>query len=578
MDRLLTMKDAVSFRMASLVLIILAIVIYIPSLGNGFVWDDGSNVAQKITLPGVAGLVRIWTDPFANQRYYPITHTAFWIDYSLWGLRPLPYHVNNILLLALTAVLIYAILRRLAVPGAWLAAAIFVVHPVTVETVAWVTERKNLLSGALFFGSALAYLLYARIGEKSADECAGRRASRTMYCASLGLFVCALLSKTATCPLPLVLVLILWWKRDRLRWREMRPLLPFFAAAIAMGAVTTLLEKHLGASGSVWNLTLIERTLVAGRALWFYAAKIFYPVGIMFIYPRWSVDPKAAWQYFYPVAAVAMLVTLWLLRKRTGKGPLVAVLYFMVMVGPTLGFLNIYFARFSFVQDHFQYLGSVGLITMGAFALAKGLDIARGPNTSARASVVVSVLVLVILGSASWREQPKYYDEESLWRASIASNPSAAIAHINLGVLLMDRDDMNEAGTELARAVQLAPRYTEGWCNYGRWLDLSGKPAKARDCYRKALDLRPSSISALTNIAAADLELGRLDLAEAEARRALKRNNRVPEAHTTLGVALARQGKTREAIVHFKAAVRLAPGNSAYQENLGKALYGDGLF
>jgi len=570
MHELLTMRSGAYFRVGAVCLVVLAVAVYIPSFTNGFVWDDSDNVAQKASLTGVAGLVRIWTDPFANQQYYPITHTTFWIEHSLWGLAPLPYHVDNILLHALCAVFILAILRRLAVPGAWLAAAFFVVHPVNVESVAWITERKNVLSGAFFFASALAYLSYARIGDAPPDKRSGGQSRRGMYWCSLGLFVCALLSKTATCPLPLALVLILWWKKDRLRGRDMYPLLPFVGVAAAMGVVTTLLEKHLGAAGSVWNMTLLEKTLVAGRALWFYAAKAFWPAGIIFIYPRWTVDPRAAWQYLYPVAALIVFAGLWLLRKRMGKGPLVAVLYFLVMVGPALGFLNIYFARYSFVQDHFQYLGSIGLLAPVAFVLARGAETKAGPR--AGLCVVVACLIVVVLASISWGEQHKYLNEESLWRATIAANPSAAIAHSNLGKLLLDRGDTNEAGVEIARALRLGPQYAEMWCNYGIWLIKFDSPAKAVPYFRRSLELNPFYIPALTNIALADLKRGRVDLAEKDARHALKLDDRLPDAHNILGIALIHRRNIEEAIIHFRAALSLDPGNPGYQRNLDLAL------
>lgn len=571
------MRSPASFRVGAVCLVILAAVVYIPSLGNGFVWDDGDNVAQKSTLTGIAGLGRIWTDPLANQQYYPLTHTTFWIEYSLWGLAPLPYHVDNILLHALCAVLILAILRRLAVPGAWLAAAFFVVHPVNVESVAWITERKNVLSGAFFFASALAYLAYARIGSTSPpDKRSDGQSCRGMYWWSLGLFICAVLSKTATCPLPLAVMLILWWKKDRLRGRDIYPLLPFLGVAAAMGVVTTLLERHLGASGSVWNLTLIGKTLVAGRALWFYAAKTFWPANIIFIYPRWTVDAGAAWHYLYPVAALTVFAALWLLRRRIGKGASVAVLYFVIMVGPALGFLNIYFARYSFVQDHFQYFGSIGLMALGAFVLAKCAEIEVGHPHSRRLRaglcVAVAGLIAVVLGSISWSGQHKYLNEESLWRATIAANPAAAIAHSNLGKLLLDRGDTDEAGVEIERALRLGPQYAEMWCNKGIWLIMFDGPAKAIPYFRKALELNPSYVPALTNAALADLKLGRLDLAGREARRALQINNRLPDAHNILGILLVNRGSIAEAIVHFKAALRLDPGNPGYQQNLDRAL------
>lgn len=576
MYELLMMRSTASFRIGAVCLVILAAIVYIPSLGNGFVWDDGDNVAQKATLTGLTGLVRTWTDPLANQQYYPITHTVFWMDYTLWGLAPLPYHLGNILLLGLTAVLILAILRRLNVPGAWLAAALFVVHPMNVESVAWVTELKNMLSGAFFFASALAYLAYARIGDKPPEGHSKQRGKTGMYWASLGLFGCALLSKTATCPLPAAILLVLWWKRDRLRGRDVYPLLPFFGAAAAMGVVTTLLERHLGASGSVWNVPLLDKTLIAGRALCFYAGKILWPANIMFIYPRWTIDGRAILQYVYPIAAVAALSVLVLLRRRIGKGPSVAALYFLILLGPALGFLNIYFARYSFVQDHFQYLGSVGLISLCAAGIALCAESRRArrfsPSLRNGMLFVVAGLLLLVLGSISWCEQGEYRSEETLWRATIKANPSAAIAHGNLGKMLLERGDSREAGAELRCALRLGPQYEEMWSNYGTWLSRSNRQAESIPYFRKALELNPRYIPALTNVALADLKLGHVDMAGQEAEHALQLDGRIADAHNIMGIVLIQRRDIDGAIMHFEAAIGLDPSNAGYQRNLDRAL------
>ncbi len=252
---------------------------------GGFIWDDDDYVQDNPTLRSLAGLGQIWFQPGATRQYYPLVHTTYWLEYRLWGLDPTGYHVVNVILHALSAVVVWRILSRLQVPGAWAAAALFALHPVHVESVAWITERKNALSGAFYLSAAWAYLRYE----------AARRPR--WYGAALVLFAAALLSKTVTCTLPAALLLVLWWKGQTPMRRPAVALGPFFVLAVAMSAVTVWMERHsVGAWGPEWDLSLVERGLIAGRALWFYAAKLLVPLDLAFIYLRWAIDATAIWQ------------------------------------------------------------------------------------------------------------------------------------------------------------------------------------------------------------------------------------------------------------------------------------------
>ncbi|HOW19171.1 MAG TPA: O-GlcNAc transferase, partial [Phycisphaerae bacterium] len=333
-------------------LLLLALAVYIPAMRGGFVWDDDDYVTENRTLRSLDGLGRIWFDIRATPQYYPLVFTSFWLEYHLWDSRPGGYHVVNILLHGTSAVLLWLVLRRLAVPGAWFAAAVFAVHPVHVESVAWITERKNVLSGVFYLSAALVWLRFAGLDCPRAAE--PRR--RSLYAIGLFLFACALLSKSVTASLPAALLLVLWWKRGRIARGDFLPLVPFFALGAVMGLITAWVERHhVGAEGAEWALSAAERCLIAGRALWFYAAKLIWPVRLTFIYPRWPIDSGVWWQYLYPIAAVAAIGLLWGLRRRIGRGPLVAVLFFAITLAPALGFFDVYPMRYSFVADHFQY-------------------------------------------------------------------------------------------------------------------------------------------------------------------------------------------------------------------------------
>ena len=349
---------------------------YYPAWHGGLLWDDDAHVTRS-ELRSAAGLWRIWFDLGATQQYYPLTHSAYWAQYQVFGDATFGYHAANIALHALSAFLLALTLRRLDVPGAWLAAGVFALHPVHVESVAWITELKNTLSGVFYLGSALAYVRF--------DD---RRESRH-YAAALILFVLALLGKTVTATLPAALLVVLWWRRGHLRWRaNVRPLVPFFVIGAAAGLTTAWVEETLiGARGAGFELTVIERCLVAGRAVWFYLGTLVWPANLTFVYPRWQIDPQELTQFLYPLAVIALLAALWLLRNRV-RAPLAALLIFCGTLLPALGFLNVYPFRYSYVADHFQYLASIPILTL----IAAAVTIALGRHTSNRRTMAATNL------------------------------------------------------------------------------------------------------------------------------------------------------------------------------------------
>ena len=244
-----------AFWLFAAAIVPITLLAYLPAWHGGFVWDDDGHVTKE-ALRSVAGLWRIWFEPGATQQYYPVVHSAFWLQFRAWGLDTTGYHIVNILLHASSACLLAVLLRRIGARGAWLAGAIFALHPVQVESVAWITELRNTLSGVFYFGAALTYLHF--------DE----RRTRGLYLAALGLFSLALLSKSVTSTLPLGLLIVFWWQRGRIHWRrDVRPLMPFLAAGVAAGAMTVWMERaFIGAEGAAFDFTLIERALIAGRA------------------------------------------------------------------------------------------------------------------------------------------------------------------------------------------------------------------------------------------------------------------------------------------------------------------------
>ncbi len=485
---------------AAAALVLATILAYLPALDAGFLWDDDAYVTHNLAVRSPDGLARIWLEPWASPQYYPVTLSSFWLEYRLWGQAPRGYHLTNVLLHAASAVLVWRILRRLAVPGAWVASAFFALHPVHVESVAWITERKNVLSGLFFLLSLLAWLSFSPLVE-------AKRGNPRFWAPSFLLFLCALGSKTVTGSLPAVLLLLSFWKRGRIVARDALALVPFFAAGAAMGSLTGWLEKHrVGAWGPDWDLSFVERLLVAGRAVWFYAGKLVWPAGLSFVYPRWEIDASAASQWLWPLAAIATLAALWLARGALGRGPLTAVLYFGGALFPALSFVNVFPMLYSFVADHFQYLASLGLLSLAAAGAASGIRRTLGETKRARGvGAALSLLALSMLAAATWSRASVYRDQETLWRDTIRKNPGAWMARANLASLL--HASAPQSSDPAARERMLA---------------------EAEQEYLASLSLRPGNSPARMNLAHLYEERGLTDLAEKEFATAAAQPNRYP--------------------------------------------------
>jgi tetratricopeptide (TPR) repeat protein len=551
-----------AWLMATL-LVLATLIAYQPLWHAGFIWDDDDYVTANWTLHNLDGLKHIWFDTTATPQYYPLVHTTYWLEYHIWKLNPLGYHIVNVLLHALGAILLWRVLAMLELPGAWLAAAIFALHPVNVESVAWVTERKNVLSAVFFFAAAWAYLRFA--GKWESKE---RRWN--WWVVALLLFVCALLSKTVACSLPAALLLACWWKKGRLELRDVLPTIPFLIAGLWLGLQTARLEQnHVGARGSDWAFSFAERCLIAGRALWFYIGKLVWPEQLTFIYPRWHIDTGIWRQWLFPVAALAAVAALWLARKRIGRGPLAAVLFFAGTLFPALGFFNVFPMLFSFVADHFQYLASAGIIALAAAGIT--VAAARLGRNFSFLKFACCGLMLLALGTLTWRQTKMYADAETLWQTTLRQNPQCWLAHNNLGVALLDKGLVDEATAHFQTALAIRPQYPGAYNNLGTALMHTGQVNGAIANFQKALQLDSNYAEAFNNLGAALLRKGQTNEAIASCQKALQIKPGYADAHNNLGSALIQKGQTDEAMIQFQQALQLNPDYAEAQYNLANA-------
>jgi tetratricopeptide (TPR) repeat protein len=519
------------------------------------------------------------------------TLTTFWAEYQLWGLAPFGYHLNNIILHALNAFLLWIVLSRLKVPGAMLAAALFAIHPVHVESVAWVTERKNVLSGFFYLLSLLCYLRFSRsFGDdrdltiQPADQPEASDDGWRFYAVSLIFFAAALLSKTITATLPAVILVLIWWKNGAIRKRDIVRLIPFFILGIGFGLTTAWLETyHVGAQGKDFAYGFVERCLIAGRALWFYLYKLVWPQTLMFIYPRWEIDPAKWWQYLFPASFGLTLIGLFLFRRRIGRGPLAAMLIFAGSLFPALGFLNVYPHRFSFVADHFQYLASIAIIAlMAAFVTVTGAVVFTSRNKQFMYGLVV-VLLLFNLGLKSACQAFCYTDAVALWEDTIAQNEDCWMAYNNLGAAYFDRKEYAKAESALLTALKIRPNFELAHSNIG-FLYLSRNDLeKALLHYNRLLELYSDQSGAepwtskwilpfvYANLGKLHSLQGQYEKAVFAFGRALPLLPKDASLHNDLGVALYSYGEVGQAIAHFKRALEILPDYREAKYNLDRA-------
>ncbi|TMP95943.1 MAG: tetratricopeptide repeat protein [Verrucomicrobia bacterium] len=575
-----------------LLLAAVTVFMYQPAWNGGFIWDDDAYVTNNELLTAPDGLRRIWFSLDSPSQYFPLVYSTFRIEHALWGLNPTGYHWVNLLLHVANALLVWRLLARLRVPGAWLAGAIFALHPVQVESVAWITERKNVLMAFFFLLTLLAWIAFV-------DEWTKR--PWRFYALALVLYVLALSAKTTACTLPAALLLILWLQKKPISWQRILQVIPFFFLGLGMGLVTVWWERyHQGTSRTLFAfLSPIERFLIASRAVWFYLSKLIWPSNLTFIYPKWNISPAHPLDYVWLLAGIALCAVIYFARRYVGRSVEVAAAFFVATLSPVLGFIMLYTFRYTFVADHYQYLASIGPIALasaGVATLACTFKRSRPLILSAAGCVTVTLALL------TWRQAAMYADIEALWRTTLKGNPECWMAHNNLGIALFQKGDtddaiahyrttlemqpdfwdaeynlgiallskgqVDEAIAHCSNAVRIAPNDPDAQVALGNALLQKGRIDDAIVYYQKALSIRPEYFLAHHSLGHAFLEKGEIDAAISHCRAALLIQPENADAHTNLAIALDEKGQTAEAIQHYQKALEISPQSISALTNL----------
>ncbi|MFL6590360.1 MAG: tetratricopeptide repeat protein [Chthoniobacterales bacterium] len=541
-----------SFWIWGLLLVGATILAYQPAGRASFIWDDDVYVTANKLLTAPDGLGRIWFSLESPSQYFPLVYTTFRLEHAIWGLNPAGYHWVNILLHAANALVLWQLLRLLRIRGAWFAAALFALHPVHVESVAWITERKNVLMGFFFL---LALICWTRFVEQRS------RNKWRWYGLAIACYALALFSKTTACTLPAALLLILWLRHDAITWRRIGQIVPFVVLGIAMGLVTIWWERyHQGTQGTLFAIGLPERFLIASRAFWFYLGKLVWPAHLSFSYPHWEISAGHLADYVWVAAIAALAVAIYFGRRRAGRSPEVGLVFFAATLAPVLGFIMLYTFRYSFVADHYQYLASIGPLALVAAATTTAFAFLRREQRFLQP--VICGAILLLLGFRTWAQCGAYSDPESLWRAVIAENPQSWMAHNNLGIALVQSGRIEEAFEHYHKALEINPEYAEAYYNLGNALLRAQRVDEAITDYKKALELEPRISAAHGNLAAIFLRRGELDEAIARFEKALELDSGNATYHRLLADALRRASREQEAELHLQKAAELDRGRT----------------
>ncbi|MBN2020937.1 MAG: tetratricopeptide repeat protein [Sedimentisphaerales bacterium] len=537
---------------------------YSPAIKGEFLWDDTKYVVNNELLSAPDGLRRIWFSTDVPSQYFPLVYTTLRFEHQLWGLNPIPYHVNNIALHVISALLVWLILRRLSMPAAFLSAAAFALHPINVESVAWITQRKNTL---MLVFALLSILFYIEVVLREQS----RRKAVLFYLLSIFCYVLSLLSKTTACVVPLVLFLILWLKGISFNARRILEIVPYFVLGVAMGLLTMWWEHHRqGVALIDLGLTFLDKVLIATRGLWFYAGKILWPVNLSFSYPRWEINANDPAQYIWMFGCLLVAGVLWFFRKGVGRGVIAGIIFFVITLLPMLGFFQLYTFIYTWAADHYAYMATIGLI---AIVMAGGLKLTE--KYAKAIGPIAAGVVLVLLGILTWGRAGLFARPELIWRDTLQKDPNSWLAHNNLGRICLVQGKLDEAIFHITRSLELgkdAPvshphDIVAAHFNLGLVYREQKKYEEAIEQFRQAAALAPNDAEAHYELGDLLEKQGRLEEAAEQFSEAIGIDPNVAMLHYRLGIVLESQGNIVKAVEQYQRALDIEP---AYVDALNK--------
>jgi protein O-mannosyl-transferase len=552
-----------------ILLFVLAILPFLPAINGEFTWDDDQWLVNNAAVHAWNGLGLIWNPFLQSLHFYPVTFTLLWLEHKIWALNPLGYHVSNMLTHAGGTVFLWLCLRRLKLKGAWLAALVWAVHPVQAESVSWVAEIKNTLSGFFYFAAFWAYLCFERIGDESENDepAAPLRRRWGFYAAALICFVVALLAKTVVCTLPAALVLILWWQRRRLSLRMLLPIVPLLIVGLSIAAWSARQESAdlvVGGADALF-FTRLERCIIAGKDFWFYLRTLVVPFPLMPIYPCWTYATGDILNFLPLFAAFLLAGVLGMIRKTTGWWPLVGLLFFVGTLLPALGFFNFFTMHYTFVADHYQYLACAGIIVPLVELGVRKLD------SFAAARVAAAFICLVMMTTTAFYAS-RFQTNFQLWSWNVAWNPAAFTAQHNLAIAYFNRGDESTGNQHLDIALEEQPQDDNIQRSVGKRSLAQGDYAGALVHFQRAQEERPHYGITYMLIGDTYLRMGRLPDALAAYEKSISVDGNDSQYYVAYAAALKKDRQFDRAADAYSTALRLSPGNMITRYNYANLL------
>ena len=614
-------------RMAIIVLAVLWIYspVYHPVFQADWLWDDdqlltANAVVQSQGMPWYESLGKLWLNPDGAD-YFPLSYTALWAQWPFFRMDPRTggpvqpggpvvawptgFHFTSVAFHIVGSLLLWRLFHVLKLPGAWLGALLWAVHPVCVESVAWVSELKNTLSMPLFLLSAIHFI-------KSEESHEGDPRAVSHYAFSIVMFLLAMLAKTSMVAMPVVILLYVWWKRGAVTMRDLVRAAPYFLISIVLGIIT-IYYQHGRAIGQETIIVppyvtearlpsvrgILSRLAIAGMSILFYLKLLIWPVNLLPIYPRWEIDPPKFWQLLpWPVIAAAAW---WFWKNRTtwGRHAIFGTGFFLLMVAPVLGFITISYMRITWAADHFIYLpmiGIVGLLAAGiATWFARMRDSERSLLVSATAIALFALTWMAFTYAAVW------VNEDALWTHTLTYNENAWQAHNRLGAKKFARNHVDDIGPpdriqnrgafhHFTRSTALRPDLGETHNNLGTALSAKGRVDEAIKEFAEACRVTPHVPAIHVNLANALAAASRFPEAEAKYveiiammearhREMMEKSGRsdlpidpgLAAIINNYGVTLFKQEKKEAAIAAFRRALEINPNLKDARESLAIA-------
>ena len=543
-------------RLLAALLILCAVVAYAPAIGAGFIWDDDTLLTANPQMRSAHGLVEIWQGKNSRD-YTPLTLTAFWIEHQVLGDTPTGYHVINIMLHAIAAVLLWQILEALLIPGAWLGALLFAIHPVNVASVAWIAELKNTLSCVLFFASLLCFLLvYAR--EK-----------RSLYIASIVLFLLAGLSKGAVVTLPVVLLGCLFWLNGKITRLDLIRVVPFGIIALGIALLTIHYQSRAVDYGLLPS-GIAYRLARSDMAVCLYLRELFFPVGLSPMASQWLLDLHSPLTWLPLVVVIAALALFFWKRKSWGRPLLFVSGVYLWMLLPVLGFVWMALLQETPCADWWQYLAAPAVFACAAAGY--GICLRKAGKNARLGLQVATGIILVLLFVQTWRRCAIYESMETYCRAVVAENPHAWSMQNNFGVALKQQGDLIAAIACYHQALRDNPRYMEARNNLGNALTATGDLPGAEAEFIEASHLAHTNPEVLGNLADVYFREGKIREAIATQAAAIQNDRYNAARYNKFGLLLASNKQFAQAVVCFQDGIVLAPDDIGLQINLTRAL------